>query len=399
MFNYADNGIQVILENATVCKNSNTFSGFSMASALSVHTANVDKTHSHIIPKLTIVRTRFIGNAHLVSRPTTTVCITSHVRATLQDCNFLDNYGSAITAYTTREDHVLVIFYGTIVFRNNTSHGGGAIHLFKSRIGLTKGVRILLEHNFAKDVGGAIYVHSTKWLSSYYETEDGNYGDCFFVLIDCNSQNFKGHFTVHFNNNSAKNGGEHIFGASILSACNICPLSGLASSVVASLFNFNQPESLSFSPMSSYPSRVCICTQSSEVVYNPHFFCSNTSLIFLSRYVYPGESFSLRAVLVGAEFGAGTGAVYAQFLSPSSSHLYPAHQYSQRVDNFKDCTQLTYTVYSSSSYEVLVLTSSDETVLRYGDPKKLMEEAYDYNDQILLSIACTTCSTHHPRIY
>ena len=191
MFTCSNNGVQVLLENTTIHNNSNTFSGSTMASALSVYTVNVDNTRAHIIPKLSIVRTHFIDNAHLVSGPITTVCITSHVWATIQDSNFEDNYGSAITAYTTREDHVLIIFYGKIVFRNNSSHRGGAIHLFKSRIGLTEGVNILLEHNFAKDVGGAVYVHSTKWLSSYYDIDNGNYGDCFFVLIDCNSPPFK----------------------------------------------------------------------------------------------------------------------------------------------------------------------------------------------------------------
>ena len=86
-------------------------------------------------------------------------------------------------------------------------------------------------------------------------------------------------------------------------------------------------------------------------------------------------------ILVGAEFGTGTGVVYAQFLSPSNSQLYPPHQYSQRVNDFTKCTQLTYTVYSHSSSEVIVLTASDETVLKYGDQKKLMKESdiYYYN--------------------
>ena len=379
MFTYGDNGVNLIILNTTISNNSNTFSGSTMASALSVYTVNVDNTHSHIIPKLTIISTHFIGNAHLVSRPTSTVCITSHVRATIQDSDFIDNYGSAITAYTTYVDHVLVTFYGNIVFRNNTSHRGGAIHLFKSRIGLTKSVNISFKHNFARDVGGAIYVHSTNWLSSYYEVENGNYGDCFFVLIDCNYQQyFKGFFTVLFDNNSAQNGGEHIFGASVLSDCNVCPFTGLHSSVLVPLFSFRQPEKLSFSPLSSYPSRVCVCEQFS----NPHFFCSNTSLIFLSRSVYPGESFILKAVLVGAEFGTGTGVVYAQFLSPSNSQLHPPYQYSQRVKNFKECTRLTFTVYSSSSHAVLVLTASDETVLNYGDQEKLMKESYFYDYHI-----------------
>ena len=108
---------------------------------------------------------------------------------------------------------------------------------------------------------------------------------------------------------------------------------------------------------------MCICEQFSDL-HNPHYFCANTSLIFLSRSVYPGEIFNLKAVLVGTDFGTGTGIVYAQFLPP---RLHPSYQYSQRVNKFKESTQLSYTVYSSSSHEVLVLTTSDETVLKYGD--------------------------------
>ena len=164
MFTYGDNGIQVFLLNTTISNNVNTLHGPTMASALSIYTVNVDNTHSHIIPKLRIDNTHFVGNKHLVSRPISTVAITSHVRASIHDCNFTDNYGSAITAYTTYLDHVLVIFSGTILFRNNTSHRGGALHLFQSRIGLEKDVHIVFDGNSAEDVGGAIYVHSTKWL-------------------------------------------------------------------------------------------------------------------------------------------------------------------------------------------------------------------------------------------
>ena len=182
MFTYGGNGVEVIIENTTICNNSNAFSGSIMASALSVYASNL--VENTLIPKLTIIRTNFIRNVHCVSRLTTTVSITSLVRATIQDSNFIDNYGSAIMAYTTREDHTLIIFCGKIAFRNNTSHKGGTIHLFRSRTVLKQGVSILLEHNY---VGGAIYVQSTNWLSNYYDSENGNYGGCFFVITDCNS--------------------------------------------------------------------------------------------------------------------------------------------------------------------------------------------------------------------
>lgn len=68
----------------------------------------------------------------------------------MTDSDFVDNYGSAITAYTRHMDHVLIIFSGTVLLRNNTSHRGGAIHLYKSRIGLRKDVHALLSKTLPK---------------------------------------------------------------------------------------------------------------------------------------------------------------------------------------------------------------------------------------------------------
>ena len=166
MFTYGKDEIDVILDNAIISNNINTLSGSSVASALSVYTVKIVDAQPHKIPKLTIKNTHFSGNRHLGSKPITTVSITSHIIALVRDCNFTDNYGSAITAYTTKEDHVLINFKGVTIFKNNTAHRGGAIHLFKARIGLYNGAKVIFESNFAKDVGGAIYVHSTQWLSS-----------------------------------------------------------------------------------------------------------------------------------------------------------------------------------------------------------------------------------------
>ena len=386
IFTYTNNGIVVCLQNDTFINNTNTMTGSEQASALSVYTVKIDNAEPHVIPKLNIYHTNFKGNRHLVSRPISTVSITSHVKATIHSSNFTDNYGSAITAYTTSVDHVMIIFSGRSLFRNNTGHRGGAIHLFKSRIGLYNGAKLFFSDNFAKDVGGAIYVHSTQWLSSYYDIEAGNYGDCFYVIIDCHYERYN--FALNFVNNSAKNGGEHIFGASVISGCNVCPLlkTPLPAIDLSNLFTFSQPDSHTFSPISSHPSRVCFCNNNS-VLYVPKLFCTNVSQIFLSRSVYPGEEMNFKAVLVGAEFGTGTGSVYPQFLTQSDSILHPPHQYSQRIDDFRKCKTLSYTVYSSNSQETLVLTSSDETVLKYGDKNTIENVSVHYEKQDSIRIA------------
>ena len=150
MFTYSHNGIVVNLLNNNISNNINTLSGSTMASALSVYTIVIENALPHVIPKLVISNSHFIANRHLVSKPTTTVSVTSHVLAFIHDCNFTDNYGSAITAYTTTVDHLMIIFSGKVLFRNNTSHRGGAIHLFKSRIGLKKELRFILKITLPK---------------------------------------------------------------------------------------------------------------------------------------------------------------------------------------------------------------------------------------------------------
>ena len=392
IFTYANNGIVVCLKNNTFSNNTNTMAGSEKASAVSVYTVNIENTDSKLIPKLYIHHTNFEGNRHLVSRSMSTVSITSHsIEAKVYNSNFTDNYGSAITAYTTKKGQVLVSFLGVIIFKNNTAHRGGAIHLFNARIGIYNYAKIYFDSNFATDVGGAIYIHSSKWYQfcNDYSEEAITYDDCFYVFRDCKYNKIQIQFTIKFENNKAQNGGEHIFGAAVISDCIICPLLNthiIKSEYLSFFFKFSQPTMLNFSPISSHPKRVCICNHNS-LFYTPPFFCTNVSQIFLSRSVYPGEEFSFEAVLVGAEFGAVTGTVYAQFLNQSDSKLYPLHQYTQRIDNFRKCKQLNYTVYSSKSQEVLVLTSSNGKVLTYGDKLKIESDTRFYEKQLLYNIA------------
>ena len=397
IFTFTGKGISVTLLNNTISNNQNNMLSSTTASALSVSVHyETPSTEGVDIPRLTISHTNFVNNIHLANKHITTVSIFSPDVMTLSihNSNFTDNYGSAITAYTTDVGNILVIFSGNILFRNNTSHRGGAIHLFKSKIILRKSVSIIFQDNYAKDVGGAIYVYSFDKFSPYYAVEVGNHGDCFYDLTDhyCSYRDLDS-FKVCFENNSAKKGGDHIFGASVLSHCSVCPkpLNTEAAKFVHN-FIFSQPQILAFSPISSHPSRICICNATFE--YNtPRYFCTYAPQIFLSRSVHPGEEFNLEAVLVGAEFGTGTGYVYAQFLSQSSAELYPPHQYSQRVDDFKKCTRLSYTVYSSNPQEILVLTSTDETVLDYGDQKEIEKVSYNYERNFLYTVTPPTLLT------
>ena len=84
------------------------------------------------------------------------------------------------------------------------------------------------------------------------------------------------------------------------------------------------------------------------------------------RSIYPGQSFNISAVVVGQDFGAVAGSVYAQFLPTSSPGRKPQLESGQKVRlvSQETCTNLHYTILSQSEvHEVtLVLTAYDSHV-------------------------------------
>ena len=68
--------------------------------------------------------------------------------------------------------------------------------------------------------------------------------------------------------------------------------------------SFDPDGNKSLSLLSSDPLRTCICTSG-----RPE--CTN---VFINLTKYPGEPFSISAVVVGENFGTVTGSVYSNFL-------------------------------------------------------------------------------------
>ena len=91
----------------------------------------------------------------------------------------------------------------------------------------------------------------------------------------------------------------------------------------------------------------------------------------MTQNVFPGEEFDIKAVLIGAEFGAGAGTVCAQFL-PSNQPQLAQNQYWQGVQK-PNIIQLNYSVFSKTSHEVLVLATTGAKFLAYGDKNQIAE--------------------------
>ena len=346
------------------------------AAGLSVHSTRYHTAN------ICIQNTPFVNNQDLRGKPVI-VYVTKANTVIITDCEFRDNHGSAIRAVNTAS----LRLSGDVSFRNNSAQQGGALALISTKVLFMQGAHVMFQDNYASDVGGAIFIDST--LTLYDENSPDTHTDCFYQFP---SWDPTVDYNITFANNTAQNGGHHIYGASLKSYCIVCASSSdLIRSFeprVQRLFHFSEDKRLLASPISSNPSRVCVIDKAALIQpFNDS--CADQSLIFKTRHAFPGEEFNLEAVLTGAEFGTGTGAVYAQFLSHTDA-LLSHDQYSQRVGQPYTPQQLNYSVYSNNSYEVLVLAATDGTILAYGNEYEISEAIETYNKTGIIPVILLT---------
>ena len=110
----------------------------------------------------------------------------------------------------------------------------------------------------------------------------------------------------------------------------------------------------SLSLVSSDPLRVCLCNQSG--------LPDCTLLVDPTPHsIYPGQTISISAAVVGQDWGTVAGSVYAQFLHKSTPENTMSLKSTQNVQNSNEdsCNSLHYTVFSMNEnmQQMLVLTA------------------------------------------
>ena len=263
------------------------------------------------------------------------------------DVIFADNIGSSISAYSSD-----IILSGNISFLNNTGVNGGAMALYSSTVGFAYDASVYFYNNTAMEVGGAIYVNKDDKnlppIQEYYLQP------CFYRLLHATTSDL---LNITFYNNSATKGGNDIYGEIMHSgSCDAgVDTTGytvtVPSCAVQSYFHYH---SNTASSVSSDPVRVCICKSGRHL-------CNES---YADIKVYPGEMFSLSLIIVGADFGATVGSVHATFKSVITTvQLKPSSQYVQTIREIDDgvCLKLNYTVFSENAYEMLLLTTKQES--------------------------------------
>ena len=263
----------------------------------------------------------------------------------ISGCEFTRNNISAIGAHASN-----IIVSGNLTFSNNKALAGTAFILIQeSTLISTENSHIYVFGNHATNIGGVFYITSNNMHLVWYI--DGYYSrsTCFF-----NTEGIRFQTRFTFSNNSAGKGGDILYGGHVafgLDKNRNC------------LDSFKDISNISQSGLSlitSEPSRVCLCNETGKpdclVIVDP-----------TPHTVYPGQTITISAVVVGQDFGTVSGSAYAQFLQRRRTPQLKSGQEVQSVTQHS-CSNLHYTIFSRSevSEAVLVLTAQDSYVSKFN---------------------------------
>ena len=247
---------------------------------------------------------------------------------TFDNCSFCSNKNSPIWAYNSN-----FILSGTVLFSDNTAYEGGALAFYgESAVYIANNTDVTFLNNTAESMGGAVLVRNPLPYVTH---------SCFlqFLAINTSSQCsrcncFLPQISIKFINNTAKEGGNEIYGASVFD-CWIEDLHCVRLQLLIENTNhlhFEPSLQSDTSVISSDPTRVCLCEGGKP----------SCTLVFNSgpNYThYPGEEFFISAAVVGDMFGTVAGSAHAQIL-PLNNATRGDHPQQLQQTNSHKCTQL-----------------------------------------------------------
>ena len=260
-----------------------------------------------------IINSSFTGfvaapNAVSSADPTThpTVIVLYDSSLYISECNFTGNSISAVKAYASS-----ITAAGDLILSNNRANAGTAFILVqKSILRLTENSHIHFSNNHAINIGGIFYIadnmnNLTDDVLLYFFLGVSNHpllhSTCFL-----NVEGERLQVRMTFVNNRAGKGGDILYGGHVALG-----LDGDWNCLESfkSISNISQN---GLSLITSDPSRVCLCNETGQPDCltlgdpTPHF-------------IYPGQSVTIPAVVVGQQFGTTSGSVYANILERSAT--------------------------------------------------------------------------------
>ena len=266
----------------------------------------------------------------------------------LSNCIFTRNKVTSIRAIGSK-----IVVQGEIIFSDNRALSGAAL-LFDSSVLVTSETSTVhFQNNRAVNYGGAIYILTDVFYNRTKFYRDDSFlipSTRYFLSLEGNRSQAR----LIFTNNTAGKGGDVVYGGLVALGYDgdwNCLLS------FKNVSDMSQQNGLSL--ISSEPSRVCLCHNGQPdclIVADP-----------ITRSVYPGQTITLPAVVVGQDFGTVTGSVIAQFLQDYTTCPTQLEQGERStIVNNANCANLSYTLYTSGGENctaILTLKTSNAEVL------------------------------------
>ena len=250
------------------------------------------------------------------------LCVTFH----LSDLRFHNNTAPTTGGLTLINTSLFTVGNVNASFKYNSGTDGGALSFYEqSRIVPLDYSNFVLHFygNRASRRGGAIFVDD----SGYFLNRFTQTLDLPFIFS-------YGMYEMHanFSNNVAEQAGNAVFGGWIDRVVN-----------AENLFNFSK--SYLHDMVTSNPTRVCMCANSSQV-------CNITEYI---KDIFPGQTFAIEAVAIGQRFGIVPSLVTV--ITGNGDRILDAGQYTQNTA--RQCTSLHFTVSSGRKLETINLTTQE----------------------------------------
>ena len=271
--------------------------------------------------------------------------------ATVYNCSFTNNTVSGIKAIGSE-----VTFSGELTFSHNRALTGSVlIFARRSTLILTENCDVFFTGNHASRFGGVIYINTEEsYVTSMtlYDIltflDDYTVGSLTTSRTECfiRVEGSRSDMRLVFVNNTAGKGGDVLYGGLVALGWDDgwnCLLS------FKNISDMSQQSGLS--TITSNPSRICFCKDAEPdclTVADP-----------ITHHIYPGQTITIPAVVVGQDFGTVTGSVYAKVLNTSFVEIGDG----QNITNIdqSQCHSIKYTIFSENegSEAVLVLTADN----------------------------------------
>ena len=261
------------------------------------------------------------------------------VKIVMQNCSIENNIHSQ-TGFLF--EHSQISFNRTNTIKGNTGYNGGGMSIYGNSllvINLNTST-LLLEDNFAQNVGGGMYVDVEERTLCWF---DVGYPPAWGIIV--------------FNNNSAATAGNDIYGGSLQKCKYTDTYERNFIGWKAMVHALHMPKDYIID-VTSDPLHVCDCaTQSVED-------CMNNVPIVHHIEAYPGETFILQLVVMGqllntTTFSGVPSPVYAGILPLHSNNTATIPQ-GMRVQNVaRRCSELNFSVSSTNRNEVMALAVND----------------------------------------